>query len=168
MGKFIGKPLADYADMGEVAAANDLVVVYNVSTDAEEAATISQITSAVSEGISVTHRIDCVDETTSLTVATVATFRMPHAFTLTGVRASLTSVASGADLIVDIQEGGVTVLSTLLSIDANTLTSTTATTPAVISDAALADDAEITIDVTQIGSGNAGAGLKVTLIGLVA
>ena len=44
-------------------------------------------------------------------------------------------------------------------------TSTTAATPAVISDSAIADDAEITVDIDQIGSGNAGKGLKVWLIG---
>ena len=40
----------------------------------------------------------------------------------------------------------------------------TAATAAVISDSALADDAEITIDVDQIGDGTA-KGLKVYLIG---
>ena len=36
---------------------------------------------------------------------------------------------------------------------------------AVISDSSLADDSEITIDIDQIGSSTAGAGLKVYLIG---
>jgi hypothetical protein len=36
----------------------------------------------------------------------------------------------------------------------------------VISDSALADDAEITIDIDQIGGTVAGAGLKVWLIGV--
>jgi len=35
---------------------------------------------------------------------------------------------------------------------------------AVISDAALADDAEITVDIDQVGDGTA-TGLKITLIG---
>jgi len=107
------------------------------------------------------------DETTPLTTgAAKLTFRMPYAFTLTETpRASVGTAPTGADLIVDINEGGVSILSTKLSIDATEKTSTTATTPAVISDAALADDAEITIDIDQIGSTIAGAGLKVTLIG---
>jgi hypothetical protein len=42
-------------------------------------------------------------------------------------------------------------------------TSTTAATPAVISDSALADDAEITIDID--GAGTGAKGLKVYLIG---
>jgi hypothetical protein len=90
---------------------------------------------------------------------------MPYAFTLTGVRASLTTAqTSGSIFTVDINESGTTVISTKLTIDNTEKTSTTAATPAVISDSSLADDAEITIDVDQIGDGTA-KGLKVTLLG---
>jgi hypothetical protein len=113
--------------------------------------------------------IACSDETTALIVGTAkVTFRMPYAMILSEVRASVTIAPTGANLIVDINEGGVSVLSTRLSIDAGEKTSTTAATATVISDAALADDAEITIDIDQIGSTVAGAGLKVTLIGVQA
>jgi hypothetical protein len=106
------------------------------------------------------------DEATALTTGTAkVTFRMPFAMTLTGVRASVGTAPTGAALIVDINEGGTTILSTKLSIDATEKTSTTAASAAVISDSSLADDAEITIDVDQIGSTVAGAGLKVALIG---
>ena len=106
------------------------------------------------------------DETTALTTGSAkVTFRMPYAMTLTAVRASLsTAQASGTIFTVDINEGGTTILSTKLTIDNTEKTSTTAATPAVISDSALADDAEITIDIDQIGDGTA-TGLKVTLIG---
>jgi len=110
--------------------------------------------------------IACSDETTALTTgASVVTFRMPYAFTLSDVRASVGTAPTGAAIQVDINEGGVSILSTVLSIDATEKTSETAATAAVISDSALADDAEITIDVDQVGSTVAGAGLKVTLIG---
>ena len=56
-------------------------------------------------------------------------------------------------------------MSTLLTIDATEKTSTTAATPAVISDANLADDAEITIDVDVVTGGADETGLKVTLYG---
>lgn len=109
------------------------------------------------------------DESTALTAGTnKVRFRMPYAFTLTGVRASVNTAPTGANLVVDINEGGSTILSTKLSIDATETTSTTAATPAVISDSALADDAEISIDIDQIGSTIAGAGLKVALIGVKA
>jgi len=110
--------------------------------------------------------VACSDETTDLTTGTgKVTFRAPCAMTLTGVRAGLTSAPTGSAVIVDINEGGVSILSTKLSIDASEKTSTTAATPSVISDASIADDAEITIDIDQIGSSAAGKGLKVWLIG---
>jgi hypothetical protein len=110
--------------------------------------------------------ISASDETTALTTGTAkVTFRMPYAMTVTAVRASLTTAqTSGNILTVDINEGGNSILSTKLTIENTEKTSTTATTPAVISDGALADDAEITIDIDQIGDGTA-TGLKVTLIG---
>jgi hypothetical protein len=106
------------------------------------------------------------DETTALATGTAKiTFRMPRAVTLTAVRASLTTAqASGSIFTVDINEGGSSILSTKLTIDNTEKTSTTAVTPVVISDTALADDAEITIDIDQIGNGTA-KGLKVMLIG---
>lgn len=106
------------------------------------------------------------DETTDLTTGTgKVTFRMPFAMTLTAVRASVGTAPTGAALQVDINEGGVSILSTPITIDAGEKTSTTAATPPVISDTTLADDAEITIDIDQIGSTVAGKGLKVSLIG---
>lgn len=106
------------------------------------------------------------DETTALTTGTAkVTFRMPRAVTLTGVRASLvTAQSSGSIFTVDINEGGSTILSTKLTIDNGEKTSTTAATAAVISDTSLADDAEITIDIDQVGDGTA-KGLKVALLG---
>lgn len=103
------------------------------------------------------------DETTAITAgAAKLTFRMPWAFTLTAVRASL-STAGSTLTTVDINEGGTTILSTKLTLDASERTSTTAATAAVISDTALADDAEITVDID--GAGTGAKGLKVTLIG---
>lgn len=108
----------------------------------------------------------CSDETTDLTAGTAKlTFRMPYAFTLTAVRASVTTAPTGATLTVDINESGTTILSTKLTIDVSEKTSTTAAAAAVISDTSLADDAEITVDIDQIGSTIAGAGLKIYLIG---
>ncbi len=108
------------------------------------------------------------DETTALTTGTSKiTFRMPYGFTLTAVRASLTTAqTSGSIFTVDINDSGTSILSTKLTIDNTEKTSTTAATAAVISDVNLADDAEITIDIDQVGDGTA-KGLKVALIGLI-
>lgn len=107
------------------------------------------------------------DESTDLTAGTnKIKFRMPYAFTVTAVRASLSTAATGANLLtVDLNEGGSTILSTKLTFDASETTTTTAATAAVISDNALADDAEISGDVDQIGNTTAGRGLKVCMIG---
>ncbi|MEX0853646.1 MAG: DUF2793 domain-containing protein [Bauldia sp.] len=110
--------------------------------------------------------VACSDETTALSAGTAkVTFRMPYAFTLAAVRASLTTAqASGSIFTVDLNEGGTTLLSTKLTVDNTEKTSTTAAAAPVISDASLADDAEITVDIDQIGDGTA-KGLKLTLIG---
>lgn len=104
------------------------------------------------------------DETTAITTGTAkVTLRMPYAFTLTAVRASLATASSSGIPTVDINEGGVSILSTKLTIDSGEKTSTTAATAAVISDPDLADDAEITFDIDVAGTG--AKGLKVCLIG---
>lgn len=106
------------------------------------------------------------DETTALSTGVKKiTFRMPFAMDVTSVRASLTTAqTSGSIFTVDINESGTSILSTKLTIDNNETTSVTAATPVVISDNTLADDAEITVDIDQIGDGTA-KGLKITLIG---
>lgn len=108
--------------------------------------------------------IACSDETTNLTTGTaVVTFRMPHAMTMQGVRASLSTASSSGVVDVDVKEGGVSIFSTRLTINANEKTSVTAATAAVISDLSLADDAEITVDIVAAGTG--ARGLKVWLLG---
>lgn len=112
--------------------------------------------------------IACSDEVTALTTGiSKVTFRMPYGFTLQAVRASVSTAPTGAVLQVDVNAGGSSILSTKLTIDVSEKTSVTAAAPPVISTAFLANDAEITIDIDQVGSTVAGAGLKVTLIGEV-
>lgn len=139
---------------GALVAANNLSDVSNAVT---AGANIKPIESLI---------IACSDETTAITTGTAkVTFRMPYAFTVTAVRASVTTAPTGSTILIDINEGGTTILSTKLMIDATEKTSTTAATPYVISDSSLADDAEITIDFDQVGATIAGAGVKVYLIG---
>lgn len=113
--------------------------------------------------------VACSDESTALTTgAAKVTFRVPLAITLTEVRASLTTAqSSGSVLTVDINADGVSILSTKLTIDNAEKTSKTAAAPPVVSTPALADDAEITIDIDQLGASGA-AGLKVYLVGVPA
>lgn len=116
----------------------------------------------------VSHVIVCSDETTALTTGTAkVTVRMPHGMDVREVRASLsTAQATGTIFTVDVNNAGTSILSTKLTIDNTEKTSTTAATPAVITygSARLLSDAEVTVDIDQIGDGTA-KGLKVYLIG---
>lgn len=130
---------------------------------------INGVAAATKTGADAALDVLCIaasDETTALTTGVgKVTFRMPYAFTVSAVRASLTTAqTSGAIFTVDINEAGTTIITTKLTIDNTEKTSQTAATPPVISDSSIADDAEITIDIDQVGDGTA-KGLKVYLIG---
>jgi hypothetical protein len=104
--------------------------------------------------------VACSDEATAITSgAAKVTFRMPFAATLISVRASLTAATTGTEMQIDINEAGTSVFSTTLRINAGALTSVGATNAFVISDSSLADNAVMTIDVDQVGTG--AKGLKV-------
>lgn len=106
------------------------------------------------------------DEDTAIEVGTgIVTFRIPFSLTLEEIKASSNTAPTGANLIIDINQDGTSILSTKLSIDAGEKTSSTATTPAVISTSALVEDSEISFDFDQVGSSVAGAGIKVYLMG---
>jgi len=104
------------------------------------------------------------DEVTAITTGTAKiTFRMPWPMTLRKVKASLKTASSSGTPTFDINEGGTTILSTKLTIDANEKTSETAAAAAVISDPNLAADAEMTVDIDAAGTGAVGA--KIYLLG---
>ena len=106
----------------------------------------------------------CSDETTAIdSTGTKLTFYMPYAYTVSEVRASLTTTSSSGTPTIDISEDGTTILSTKITIDSGDLISTDSTTQPVISDSALADKSKITIDVDVTGTD--ATGLKVYIIG---
>lgn len=146
-----------------IAAAIDGLTL--VSIEDVNAAIADALSGFTADGVQAL-KIDCGDRITPLVVASnVGSIRLPFAFTLSGIRASLDiAQASGSIFTVNVKENGTTILSTLITIDNGELTSVTAVAPAVISDAALADDALVTVDVTQVGNGTA-SGLDVWLIG---
>lgn len=107
------------------------------------------------------------DETTALTTGTgKLTYYMPRAFTLTGIHACVTTAPVGSSLIIDVNDGGTSIMTTnKLVIDAGENDTTTAATAPTLTDTALAAGAAITFDIDQVGSTTAGAGAKVTLMG---
>lgn len=118
-------------------------------------------------GLPIDIQVAASDETTALTTGTAkVTFRSPAKFTVTGVRASLTTAqTSGNIFTVDINKNGTSILGTKLTIDNTEKTSVTAATPATIVTTNIEDDSELTIDIDQIGDSTA-KGLKITLIGV--
>jgi hypothetical protein len=122
-----------------------------------------RLTAAVSDTMAMI--IACSDEKTDLDTATAAvTFRAPFAFTVLGVRANVNTAPAGAAIQVDINETGVSILSTKITIDASEKTSLEAGTAPVISDSTIANDAEVTIDIDQVGTTTKGKSLKVTIL----
>ena len=157
----------------DTAAAGKLVIIADGSPIVDEAAGASVVITKwetrrefLSELLQRDLSFAASDESTALTTGTgKVTLRATRAMTLTEVRASLTvAQTSGSLLTVDVKVNGTTIFSTLLTFDNTEKTTVTATTPAVLSTFAIADNDEITVDVTQVGDGTA-AGLKLSLIG---
>ena len=165
----MGAKISGLTAKGAALATTDLI---EISQDAggglytSRSVTGANIKSLAQSGLPTVIQAAASDESTALTTGSAkVTFRMPHAMTLTAIRASLsTAQASGTIFTVDVNQGGSSIISTKITIDNTEKTSTTAAAPPVISTSALTDDSEITIDIDQIGNGTA-AGLKVTLIG---
>ena len=144
-------------------ATTDEVVLVDTSAGETKKADVVEL--GKSSSFPLAFVVACSDETTAITATgEKVEFRMPFAFTVTEVRADLRTACTTGTFTVDINESGTSILSTKLTLDATEKTSQTAATPAVISDSALADNAEIQIDVDNVGD-STGKGLKVTIIG---
>jgi len=107
----------------------------------------------------------CSDETTAIdSTGTKLTFYMPFEYTVTGVRASLTTTSSSGTPTIDISEDGTSIMTTTkITVDPGDLISTESATQPVLTDTALADESKITIDVDVTGTG--ATGLKVYILG---
>lgn len=113
-------------------------------------------------GVTNVYEFSLSDETTDITTGVAkVTWRAPFAMTIIAVRSSLSTASSSGLPTVDINEAGSTILSTKLTIDADERTSTTAAAAPVISDTAIADDAEITFDIDTAGTGAKGLKVKI-------
>lgn len=95
--------------------------------------------------------------TTTIIAATgLATEYLSGAFTVTGVRAYTRTAPTGL-MTIDINEAGTSIMTTTkLTIDANEKSSGTAATAPVITDTAIAANAEITVDVDSTTGGKGG------------
>ena len=142
-------------------AANFSAVGQALATAANAAAARTAIGAGTDVDV---YKVPIGDEGTAITAGTnKVRFKADFAGTLVAVRAGVNTAPTGSTLIVDINKNGVSMLGTKLSIDATETSSTTAASAATITTTSIADDDEISIDIDQIGSTVAGAGLKVSL-----
>jgi hypothetical protein len=109
------------------------------------------------------------DESTALTASTSVrktSLRMPYAFTLTDIMATLGTAGTGATVIMDVHMNGTSIMTTdKCDIETGEFTTETATTPPALTTTALTANALIELFVDQVGSTIAGASPTVYLIG---
>ena len=86
-----------------------------------------------------------------------------YATTLTGIAVSFVTAPTTDTITVDVHEGGTTILSTKITVDATEKTSETAATPPVISDSSLAANAIMSVDVDTADTGGTSAGGKLIM-----
>lgn len=112
--------------------------------------------------------IACSDRSTAITIGTnKMSFRNVGARKLTTLRASLDTAGTGTATAIDINVNGISILSTVLSIDATEETSVTAQTPFVFKTSShsgwsgspnyqIDDNAKVSIDFDAVGTGAKG------------
>ena len=106
------------------------------------------------------------DETTALTTGTsVTSFMVPNDFVVTEVMMFVNTAPVGSALIVDVNLSGSTIFSTRPQIDAGSSTSQGSVVTPVLGTTSFSKWNILTLDIDQVGSGTAGAGLKIILNG---
>ena len=109
--------------------------------------------------------VACSDQDTPITVGNKMDFYMTKDTTFTSIKISLkTPQTSGSIFTVDVKKNGVTVFTTLITIDNGLHWSALATTPEKIKPSLIfMKNDKVEIEVTQVGDGTA-TGLKVYFI----
>ena len=113
--------------------------------------------------------VKCLGKGTVVAVEdAVEWWRQPYAFVVTEVRAAVFAEQSGADIVLDVLENGVSILdSNQLVIPAGSDTSVGFSPAPDTYNVILMDNSKMTIDIVDVGSGATATGLEVTLIGYV-
>lgn len=136
------------------------IVNLNDPTSAQDAATKNYVDTNIPATAPIVFAVAASPEEGQITTGTAkVTFVAPLDFTLTELKVSTTVAPTGANLIVDVNDAGV-------SINTVTVTATNTVGETTVSHA-LTEDDEITIDFDQVGSTNSGEGVKVYLKGMV-
>jgi hypothetical protein len=108
--------------------------------------------------------VACSDETTDIVAGNgIVTFVVRRSFTLTGVFASLNVASSSGNVTLDVLKNGVSVLSTIITIEEGDTDSAYASTQPVISNNTFVSGDVISVNLTADGTG--AKGLKLELVG---
>lgn len=109
--------------------------------------------------------IACSDVTSDLETGEKAVFDIPFNFVVTRVYASVVTAPTGSALTIDVEDEGTTILNAVLSIAVSTNNAETSTFTGSASSYTFTKGDLVSIDIDQIGSTVAGAGLIVFLEG---
>lgn len=103
------------------------------------------------------------DETTDATASDTIRYAFPYAFAVTRLQGYARTAPTGADMLIQFQNitQALTIAIVTITAGTNVGSQTTITNPGI------AQDDEIEVSITQIGSTIAGAGVKGTMIGFV-
>lgn len=110
------------------------------------------------------HEFAASDEDSDLELGVVFRQRLTRPLNVSEIYIGATTAPTGSNLIVDFLKNGVSILSTLVSIDAGEFVSNNAAIPPVITTPAFAIGDELSVEITQIGSTVAGKGLKCLML----
>jgi hypothetical protein len=109
--------------------------------------------------------IACSDLTTALTTGTDKGYwSVIIPGTLQAVHATVLTAPTGSDILVDINKGGVSILTNKIEIEAGETDSRDASPQPSISDTAMAEKDRYTIDIDAVGSTTGGAGIIVYFV----
>ena len=109
--------------------------------------------------------IACSDVTSALTVGQKVAFDFPFDFVATRVYATVTTAPTDSALTIDVEDEGTTILNAVVSISSGGYNAETSTFTGAASSYALTKGDLVSIDIDQIGSTIAGAGLIVFIEG---
>lgn len=105
------------------------------------------------------------DETSDLTTGTAVTWVQPFNMTLTSARITSNTTPGGVAIIVDVTEAGTSIFSVRPAIEPGDTNSDDGGYPGTFSDTTLADGSVCVASIPQVGSTDAGTGLKLVLKG---
>jgi len=109
--------------------------------------------------------VACSDQTSNLTIGEKIAFDMPFDFVVTRVYAEVKTAPTGSALTIDVEDEGTSILNAVVSISASANNAETSTFASSASSYAFTKGDLVSIDIDQIGSTIAGAGLIVFLEG---